>query len=553
MLRPMPLGPIPPETARIARAAFPKGHRYLRVADELDTLFTDEAFLTLFPTHGQPALPPWRLALVTLLQFAEGLSDRQAAHAVRSRIDWKYVLRLELTDSGFDASVLSEFRSRLLAGSAAFLLFDMLLAWCRDRQLVKARGRQRTDATHILAAVRALNRIEVVGDTMRHALNTLAVAAPEWLRTASPSEWREHYARRAEDDRLPTKQTARAARALAIGHDGWRLLSAVDHADTPPWLREVPAVVILRRVWIQNYLWDGTQLQWREAGNIPPAAQFISSPYDAEAHYARKYTTQWVGYKVHLTESCEDDLPHLITHVETTSGPAADGTATPKIHEALRQRGLLPGTHIVDTGFLDAELLVESQAHYGVDLLGPTRLDYHWQARAGAGFDAQHFQIDWDRQQATCPADKTSLSWTPMLDTRGNPVIQVRFSSKDCRRCDHVTQCIRSQKRDARRTLTIRPERQYQALQAARQREATDAFRVEYARRAGIEGTISREVRAARLRRTRYIGLARVHLGHILIAAGLNLLRLGEWFLETARAKTRVTPFARMMAAATAA
>jgi transposase len=553
MLRPMPIQPIPPETARIARAAFPKGNRYLRAADELDSLFTDEAFLALFPTHGQPALPPWRLALVTLLQFAEGLSDRQAAHAVRSRIDWKYVLRLELTDPGFDASVLSEFRARLITSAAEFLLFETLLTWCRDRQLIKARGRQRTDATHILAAVRALNRIEVVGETMRHALNTLAVVAPEWLRAVSPPDWQARYARRAEDDRLPSTQAARAALALTIGHDGWQLLAAVDHPDAPPWLREVPTVVILRRVWLQNYWWDGTQLRWREADNIPPAAQFISSPYDAEAHYARKYTTQWVGYKVHLTETCEDDLPHLITHIETTPGPTADGATTPKIHAALQQRGLLPGTHIVDTGFLDADLLVQSRDDYGVDLLGPTRLDYHWQAQAGAGFDAQHFQIDWDRQHATCPAGKTSISWTPAVDNRGNAVIKVKFSTRDCRPCPKLALCVRSQKRYPRRTITIRPERQYQALQAARQREATDAFRAEYARRAGIEGTISRGTRSARLRRTRYIGLARVHLGHILTAAGLNLLRLGEWFLETARAKTRLMPFTRLMADAPAA
>jgi transposase len=207
------------------------------------------------------------------------------------------------------------------------------------------------------------------------------------------------------------------------------VLAAVDHAAAPPWLREIPAVVTLRRVWIQHYLWDGTQLQWREAGTIPPAAQFISSPYDAEAHYARKYTPQWVGYKVHLTERCEDDLPHLITHVDTTSGPAADGTATPRLHEALQQRGLLPGPHIVDTGVLDAALLVESQAHYGVDLLGPTRLDDHWQAQAGAGFDAQHFHIDGDQRRAPCPAGKTSISWTPALDTRATPVIKVKFST----------------------------------------------------------------------------------------------------------------------------
>jgi transposase len=553
MLRPMPIQPIPLETARVARAAFPKGHRYLRVADELETLFTDDAFVALFPTQGQPAQPPWRLALVTILQFAEGLSDRQAAHAVRSRIDWKYVLRLELTDAGFDASVLSEFRGRLIAGAAEYLLFDTLLTWCRTRQLVKARGRQRTDSTHILAAVRALNRLEVVGETMRHALNTLAVVAPAWLRAVSHPDWRDRYTRRAEDDRLPTTHAARAALTLTVGHDGWRLLAAIDHADAPPWLRAVPAVTILRRVWMQNYWWDGTQLQWREADNIPPAAQFISSPYDLDAHYARKHTTQWVGYKVHITETCEDDLPHLITHITTTPGPASDGAATPQIHAALEQRGLLPGTHIVDTGFLDAELLVESPEHYGVDLLGPTRLDYHWQAREGAGFDVQHFQLAWDQQHARCPAGKTSISWTPAVDNRRNAVIKVKFSSKDCRRCDHVAQCIRSKKRYPRRTLTIRPQPQYQALQAARQREATEAFQAEYARRAGIEGTISRGTRGARLRRTRYIGLRRVYLGHILTAVGLNVLRLGEWFLETARAKTRSTPFARLMAHAPAA
>lgn len=207
----------------------------------------------------------------------------------------------------------------------------------------------------------------------------------------------------------------------------------------------------------------------------------------------------------------------------------------------------------MDTGFLDADLLVDSRHDYGVDLLGPTRLDYHWQAREGAGFDAQHFQIDWDQYQATCPAGKTSLSWTPAVDNRGNAVIKVKFSSKDCRRCDYVAQCVRSTKRDPRRTLTIRPQPQYQALQAARQREATEAFQAEYARRAGIEGTISRGVRGARLRRTRYVGLPRVHLGHLLTAAGLNVLRLGEWLLETSRAKTRVTPFARLIADGAAA
>ncbi len=212
MLRPFPIGPVPEETARVAHAAFPKGHPYLRLADELGPLFTDELFVALFPARGQPAFSPWRLALATILQFAEGLSDRQAADAVRSRIDWKYVLRLDLADPGFDASVLSEFRTRLIAGTAEFLLLDTRFDWRRTQKLLMARGRQRTDSTHVLAAVRALNRLEVVGEAMRHALNSLAVVAPDWLRAQSRADWLERYDHRAEDARLPTGQEARDTR-----------------------------------------------------------------------------------------------------------------------------------------------------------------------------------------------------------------------------------------------------------------------------------------------------------------------------------------------------
>jgi transposase len=296
--------------------------------------------------------------------------------AARSRIDWKYVLRLELTDPGFDASVLSEFRSRLIAGSAEYLLFDTLLNWCSKRELLKARGRQRTDSTHVLAAVRALNRLELVTETMRATLNDLAVVAPDWLSSVALPEWVERYGRRAEDDRLPSKEVERQQRRIRVGDDGATLLQAIYHEKAPSWLRQIPAVEVMRRIWLQNYHWDNGldngdddqgQLRWREADNIPLSSKFTSSPYDPDAHYARKNTTQWVGYKVHITETCDDDLPHLITHVETAPGPSADGEATSKIHAALQRRELLPQTHIVDTGFLDAALLVESKAAYGTE------------------------------------------------------------------------------------------------------------------------------------------------------------------------------------------
>lgn len=168
---------VPASTATVARAAFPRGNPYMRLRDILGTVFADQQFTALFPRHGQPAEAPWRLALVTLLQFAENLSDRRAADAARSRIDWKYLLGLELADPGFDASVLSEFRSRLVTSGAETLLLDTLLALCREQKLLVPRGRQRTDSTHVLGAVRSLNRLGCVIETMRAALNALAVAA----------------------------------------------------------------------------------------------------------------------------------------------------------------------------------------------------------------------------------------------------------------------------------------------------------------------------------------------------------------------------------------
>jgi transposase len=202
-LKPEPICPVPQETARVAKAAFPNGSTFIKMRDELGVLFQDEMFAALFPKVGQPALAAWRLALVTIMQFAEGLSDRQAANAVRGHLDWKYALSLELEDSGFDFSVLCEFRSRLMAGNAEYLLFETLLTCFKQRGLIKAGGRQRTDATHVLAAVRAINRVVCVGETMRAALNMLAEIAPEWLRSFAPDEWYERYEHRVEEYRLP--------------------------------------------------------------------------------------------------------------------------------------------------------------------------------------------------------------------------------------------------------------------------------------------------------------------------------------------------------------
>jgi transposase len=490
---------------------------------------------------------------VTVLQFVEGLPDRQAADAVRSRLDWKYALSLALTDPGFDHTVLSEFRSRLVSHGGEERLLEVMVELFQGRGWLKARGRARTDSTHVLAKVRALNRGELVGETLRAALNALAVVAPDWLRAHAQSEWVERYSRPEEDDRVPGKKAEREARRERTGVDGAVLLSAIGSADAPAWLREVPAVDVLRRVWIQNYVPTEHGVRWRTAQDgLPPSAAFLSSPYDVQAHYARKRTTTWVGYKVHLTETCDEGSPHLITHVATTPAPTADGVVTPLVHQALQRTHLLPATHLVDTGYLDAQLLATSQQEYGVDLLGPVRPDVKWQAQAGEGFDAQSFVIDWEGQQAICPQGRASISWTPAVDNRQTPVIKIKFSSTDCGGCPCRSQCIRSRRKYVRRTITVRPKDHYLALQARRAHVRTPEYVAAYARRAGIEGTISEGIRAHGMRRSRYIGLQRTHLAHVLTAAAINLVHVGAWLTDTPRAQTRYSRFARLMAQAVA-
>lgn len=534
---------MPAETARIAHQIFPKGNRYLKLRDALGPIYSDRDFAELFPTHGQPAECPWRLALVCVMQFIEDLSDRQAAEAVRTRIDWKYALGLELDDTGFDHSVLSEFRRRLVTGSGEERLLEVLLNQLKEKGWLKAGGKQRTDSTHVLAAVRNLNRLEGVGETLRATLNDVATVAPDWLRDWVPSEWFDRYSRAIEEYRLPKGIPARQEYAETIGRDGMQLLSEI-YDNGPAWLRQVPAVEILRQTWVHQYFVDQGRVRLRAAKDLPPAGARYDSPYDPEARYGNKRSSTWTGYKVHLTETCDEDSVHLITHVETTQAHISDTDQTQPIHEALASKALLPEEHIVDAGYVDGPLLVESLRDFGLELIGPVRPDVSWQAKALDGYDLSQFQIDWEKQQITCPAGKQSQCWTPSKDAWENSTIRVKFSRTDCRLCSNRDLCTKS-KADPR-SITLRPQAEHEAIQATRQAQLTEEWKSRYNVRAGIEGTLSQGIRVFGMRRTRYIGLAKTHLQHLLTATAMNVVRLVNWLNGVSHAKTRTSRFAKL-------
>ena len=309
LLPSQPLPSVSDDTARIARAAFRRGNPYVLLRDKLGAVFADADFADLYPKLGQPAYAPWRLALVTLMQFRERLSDRQAADAVRGRIDWKYLLALDLADAGFDFSVLCEFRARLLQHEATERLLARLLDAAREGGLLKAHGRSRTDSTHVLAAVRTLNRLELVGETLRAALNAIAVAAPDWLRAIAPTDWHERYDRRVEDMRLPDTAPKREAYAVQVGTDGFALLDALGRAGAPLDAAALPEIAVLRRVWARHFeqaeigSGDGTaggqpagrRVRRRPVQGRGPGDR-VESPYDADARFRSKHATRWTGY-----------------------------------------------------------------------------------------------------------------------------------------------------------------------------------------------------------------------------------------------------------------
>jgi transposase len=547
-LHPDPSGPVPAETARVARAAFPHGSRYLQMRDALGTIFTDADFAALYPDRGRPVEAPWRLALVTVMQFAEGLSDRQAADTVRARIDWKYALGLDLTDPGFDFSVLSEFRARLLAGSAEHLLLDRLLATCAERGLLKARGRQRTDATHVLGVLRVLSRLECVAETLRVALEAIVVTAPAWAQTHLPTVWRERYGRRIEEYRLPKGQAQREAFAATVGADGLALLALLAAPETPARLRDLPAVGWLRRIWEQQFETSSGQVRLGEAQALPPVAEQIQSPHEPEARYATKRRHSWVGYKVHATETCDDDQPHLITQVTTTPAPAADVEQLAPIQDDLADKGVLPSQHLVDGGYVCGRTLVRSRDGYGIDLVGPMTADPQWQAKTGTGFALSDFRIDWEGQVVTCPQGRRSVRWYPTKTAQGRHQIHVVFAAADCTPCPVRVHCTRATTQP--RSLSVPPRAEHEAIQAARQHQQTAAFAAAYARRAGIEGTLSQGVRTYGLRTARYRGLAKTHLQHLATAAAINVQRLTDWLAGEPRTTTRRSHLVRLAPAA---
>ena len=297
-------------------------------------------------------------------------------------------------------------------------------------------------------------------------------------------------------------------------------------------------------MWLQNYYLANGELKWREDKDTPPKRLMIQSPYDCEARNGTKRDVNWTGYTVHLTETCDEDAPNIITNVETKPAATTDVEVTNEIHAALVQKQLEPEEHFVDAGYTSAPKLLHSQENHGIELVGPVLPDSSWQARAGQGYDGACFAINWEEQQATCPQGKTSVAWRKTRDRHHQKRFSIQFAAEDCLACSQRSKCTKSVTNP--RTITLYPQPIYEVLQSARQRQETDEFKERYRKRAGVEGTISQGTRSFGLRRARYIGLAKTHLQNVATAAAMNLTRMVAWLNEIPKGQTRQSRFAAL-------
>ena len=585
-VQPMPWPEPAPEIVAAVRAMYRRREPPVPVAvrDRLGELFPDAEFAAGFGRRGRPGWSPGRLALVTVLQMMENLTDRQAADAVRDKISWKYALGLGLDDEGFDASVLSEFRTRVVGHGLEQRVLDLLLEVLVERGLLSAGGKARTDSTHVVAAVRNLNRIELAGESVRACVEAIAAAAPDWLAAViDVADWGRRYGARVDSWRLPSSAAKRAELVAAYGADAAALLRAVYDPGAPAWLAELPAVEVLRVMLVQNYVITSDaagreviRARKADTDGLPPCRARLTSPYELDARFSVKGALRWNGYKVHLTETCDTPTPgegdpdsdhpdsdhpdsdhpdsadpgpgrgpNLIVGVDTTDATVPDVAMTDPVHARLAERALLPAEHLVDSGYPSAELLVDSWRRWGIELVTPLQADKSRQAKAGQGYDRSRFSIDFDAQHAICPQGKTSTRWEPTLH-RGTPKIMIRFDARTCRGCPVREQCTRTTSRRYGRQLTVPTREVHHAQLAARARQDTPDGRARYALRAGVEATIGQAVAVTGMRRARYRGLGKTRLEHVFSAVAINFIRLHAYWHGRAPDRGRISHLTRL-------
>lgn len=512
---------VPADTAALGQILLRVNDIYRQIGDRFDELMpTEDVFGPMYSYKGMPAVSPLLLALVTVLQMMEKLPDRVAARYAVTRVDWKYALHLPLGYLGFAFTDLHTFRQRLLAHGQERLMFDQVVAKLKATGLIKGRAKVRTDATHVVALLNRLSQLELVRESIRVALEAVSSVAPVWVSEVVPAAFSETYGERQNDYRLSDSQIAK--QLLEVGRDGFWLVAQIERS-APAEARMLSEVGGLHTVLAQQFP------QGPESGpakDRPAGRGVIETPHDPEARGSKKRHKSWVGYKEHITETCDKGLPSLIVDVEVTDATEGDNDQLPEIQERLAEREMKPDEQIVDQSYMSGPNLARS-AEQGIDLVGRPEQDHG----APEGYRQADFQIDEEKKEAVCPAGHQSVVWSEKPIGDGERCrVEIRFARKTCLECPAFGVCTKSAQG---RSLDLNPYRDL--LIPCRARAKTEEFKQEFRLRSQIEGSISEMVRGYGTRHTRYRGRAKSRLQACFTATAVDLKRAICWLLQRER------------------
>jgi transposase len=515
-LKVQPPWPMPPETAAVGKVILKEDSAYRLIGDRLFERYSEYDYADLYSAEGKPGISPVILAFVSVFQFMERLPDRQAAESLRMRMDWKYALHLPLAYEGFDYSVLSEFRDRLLAHQAEGRVFEQLVQEFRSMGLIKERGKQRTDSIAMLMKVRRLSRLELVVETLRLTVGAILKTDREWGEALIPPSWEERYGERFVLQRHTKEEWAEHDQH--VGSDGEWLIERLSGEGAPAEIKRLPEVQVLKTVWAQQFREAEGKIVY-QAGTHYDGHTQIQTPHDPEARYSRKRIQEWVGGKVQVTETDDEGYPHLITDIAGTCSSKTDYESLSDIQIRLKERHCLPGEQYVDSGYMSGPNLAVSVQN-GIDLIGPTVPVVSPQSKIPDGITTEHFDVDVEKLQATCPGG-TSVG--PDFGWKGK--VRFLFPKEVCAACQLRERCCTG---EGGRTLCVGTT--YPLLQQARKRQKTEAFKQDYHKhRSGVEGCVSALARGNGMRTSRYIGHPKRHLQAVFCGTAANLKRTARW------------------------
>lgn len=515
-LKVQPPWQMPEGTRRIGQHLLEEKNTYRLIGDDLFAKLNEQDFVDLYPSDGQPGLSPVILAFVTVFQFLEKLPDRQAAESLRMRLDWKYALHLPLEYEGFNFSVLSEFRDRLIAGKAEGRVFEVLVAQIREMGLIKEHGKQRTDSLAMLSKVRWLSRLEEAVETLRLAVVALVKADRDWVAEILPPSWEDKYGERFVMQRYTEKEWKDYE--ANIGNDGQWLLKRIMDGGAPAGLQELSEVKLLQTVWAQQFRAEAGQMVFEELKKYDGRTQIVT-PHDPEAQYSRKRHVEWIGSKVQVTDTDDEGFPHIITDIMSTESNLTDYEVLPDIQDRLEQRQCKPGKHYVDAGYMSGSNLANS-ASMQIDLIGPLASAVTAQDRIADGITQAQFAVDAQQKSVICPQGQRTTRFVQIKDGW-----RFMFPKQTCATCPVRSRCCTG--KDGR---SIRISTHYELMQQARTRQKAEDFKQDYAQhRSGVEGSLSALVRGNGLRVGRYIGQRKRNLQTLFTGCAANLQRASRW------------------------